>query len=297
MFDFGRRQFLGSALAAGAAPLVLGAGKADPFAQDLSSIGKTPHTKLAINIEMWFGGMSYPDRIKKTAALGFTGVEMWPWRGKDLDAIKKACDETGVTITQFTGWGFSPGLNDPKNHDKFIAEIEAGCEVAKKLNVKKMCIVAGQDIPGKTQKEMHDAVVAGLKRAAPIAEKNDVMLVLEPMNIRVDHKGHCLYGSAGPIDIITRVNSSHVKILWDIYHQEIEEGDLCRHIREAYPLIGYFQLADNPGRNEPGTGEINYRRVFQELEQLGYKDYVGCECTPSGDPVEAAKRMVEFDRW
>ena len=269
-----------------------------PRIQDSRAIGKTLHSKFAVNIEMWFGRMSVEDKIRKTAELGFSAVEFWPWRGKNLDAIKAVCAETGVTITQFTGWGFSPGLNDPKNHEKFTAEIEAGCATAQKLGVKKMCVVGGQDVDGMTQKEMHDAIVKGLRLAAPIAEKADVMLVLEPMNIRVDHKGHCLYGSAAPIDIVQRVGSSHVKILWDLYHMAISEGDICRHLREGFKETGDYQLADNPGRLEPGTGEIAYWRVLKEIHELGYRDYIGLECSPEGgDWLRAAQRVAAADKW
>src|SRR5690606_7299554 len=152
-----------------------------------------------------------------------------------------------LAVAQFTAWGFRPGLNDPTNHSDFVKAIKDGCKVAHQLDCKMMTVVGGDDIPGVSQEEMHAQIIQGLKLAAPIAEDNDVMLILEPMNVRVDHKGHCLYGSAPAIRICNEVGSSHVKINWDLYHMHITEGDLCGHLREGFAAgqIGYLQLADH----------------------------------------------------
>ncbi len=186
-----------------------------------------------------------------------------------VDAIRKLNDELKVEAVQFTVWGFKPGLNETKNHDDFLKKIEAGCEFAKKINCKLMTVVAGNDVPDMTQEQMHDNVIAALKRAVPICAEHKITMILESMNIRVDHKGHCLYGSPAPIKIIRAVNSEWCKINWDLYHMHISEGDLCGHMREGIKEIGYLQLADHPGRNEPGTGEIYYPRVLKEAQALG----------------------------
>jgi hydroxypyruvate isomerase len=292
-----RRSFLGStALLAGAAA---GGFAAGDEVSDTKSIGKTPHTKFAVNIEMWFTKIPYAERIKQAAALGFPAVEIWPWQNKDLDAIAAQTQELGIEIAQFTAWGFKPGLNEPKNHDDFVKAIEEGCKAAKKLRCKLMCVVAGDDVPGMTQAQMHENVIKGLKRGAPIAEANDVTLILEPMNIRVDHKGHCLYGSQPAIRICNEVNSPAVKINWDLYHMHITEGDLCGHLREGFAAkrVGYIQLADHPGRHEPGTGEIHYNRVLKELADLGYRGYVGLELSPSKGELAAAIACAKADVW
>jgi hydroxypyruvate isomerase len=162
-----------------------------------------------------------------------------------------------------------------------------------------MTVVAGDDIAGMTQEQMHKNVIAGLRRARKIAEDNDVTLILEPMNIRVDHKGHCLYGSAPAMRICDEVDSSHVKINWDLYHMHITEGDLCGHMREGWKAghIGYLQLADHPGRNEPGTGEIHYNRVLREAYELGYRGYVGLELSPKTTDLAAAIACAKADVW
>jgi hydroxypyruvate isomerase len=246
---------------------------------------------------MWFTKLPFPERLRAAAALGFPAVEIWPYENKDVDATRKLCDELQIAIAQFTAWGFSPGMNDPKNHDAVVKKIEQACQVAHRLNCDKMTVVGGNDQPGMSQAQMHDNIITALKRVAPIAEAEKVMLILEPMNIRVDHKGHCLYGSPAAVRICREVNSPMVKINWDLYHMHISEGDLCGHLKEGWDQVGYLQVADRPGRNEPGTGEIHYPRVLRQAYELGYRGYVGLECRPKTTELAAAQAVAKSDQW
>jgi hydroxypyruvate isomerase len=280
-----------------AATAVLGAATR---ADDPSSSGKpgqTKQTKFAVNVEAWWTKLPFLQRLEKTAELGFPAVEFWPWENKDIPAVAKACERLKIEVAQFTAWGFKPGLNDPKNHDDFVKKIEKSCAVAQQLNCKMMTVVGGDDVKGMTQEQMHQNIIEGLKRAAPIAEKHKVMLILEPMNIRVDHKGHCLYGSEKTVKICRAVGSPFVKINWDLYHMHISEGDLCGHLKEGFDQLGYVQIADHPGRKEPGTGEIYYPRVFRQLKELGYNGVVGLELWPIKDELTAAWAVHKADQW
>ena len=288
-----RRKFLGAAAACAVAPLVAGAEKPG----GVSGIGKTPHTRFAVNIEMWFARLPFLKRIEAAAALGFPAVEFWPLKGKDIDAVADKTAELKIEVAQFTAWGFRPGLNNPRNHPKFVKAIETSCKAAKKLGCKLMTVVGGDDQPGMSQEEMHENIIAGLKLAAPIAEEHGVVMILEPMNIRVDHKGHCLYGSPPAIRICEEVASPSVKINWDLYHMQITEGDLCGRLRDGWKQVGYLQLADHPGRNEPGTGEVHYNRVLKAAHDLGYRGFVGLECRPREDELAAARRVAAADVW
>jgi hydroxypyruvate isomerase len=295
-----RRSFLKSTtLTAGVAAIAPAVHVAADDADDVSSIGRTPHTKFAVNVEMWFTDLPFLDRIRRSAELGFPAVEIWPLENRNVQEIADLINELGIEVAQFTAWGFYPGMNNPENHPAVVEAIERACANAKILNCKKACVVAGDDIEGMSQEEMHRNVITALKMVAPIAEENDLTLILEPMNIRVDHKGHCLYGSPPTIRICNEVDSSHVKINWDLYHMQITEGDLCGHLQEGFDAgqIGYLQLADHPGRHEPGTGEVHYNRVLKQAYDLGYRDFVGLECVPEGDPVLAARRVAAADVW
>lgn len=289
----GRRQFLSAGLAL---PLAATAVAADSH-EDRSQIGKTPHTRFAVNVEMWWTDLPLLDRLGKAAELGFPAVEFWPYQNKDIDAIAQLCKELGIEIAQFTAWGFEPGMNDPRNEERFLATIEEACQVAHRLPCEKMTVVAGNNQPGMTQQAMLAQVTQALRRAAPIAEREKVMLILEPMNGRVDHPGHCLYGSTDALKICRDVGSDYVKINWDLYHMQITEGDLCGHLRDGFDQVGYLQLADHPGRNEPGTGEVHYNRVLQEAYELGYRGYVGLECRPKTTELAAARAVAAADVW
>jgi len=275
----------------------LGAAAPRPQESVKSLPGRTPHTRFAVNIEMWFGGMPYPERMRAAAALGFPAVEFWPWQGKDLDAIDATRKELGLEIAQFTGWGFAPPLCDPANHAAFVEELRRAAAVANRLGAKCMTVLAGNDQPGMTREQMHAHLIAGLKLGAPVAEDADVTLILEPLNTRVDHRGYCLSTSDDAVRICREVGSTHVKINWDLYHQQITEGDLCGHLRQGIEQIGYVQLADHPGRTEPGTGEIHYNRVLRELHELGYRGIVGLECSPRDGEAKAAERVAAADVW
>lgn len=291
-----RRAFLGSTAAlAGAAALHA----AEPTTEEIGQLGKTPHTRFAVNIEMWWRKLPFMERFAPAAAFGYPAVEIWPHQGKDRDVeeIARLKKKLGIEIAQFTAWGFTPGLNDPKNHDAFVKAVEQGCAVAKRLDCKLMTVVGGNDQPGMTQEQMHQNIIEGLKRAAPIAEKHGITMILEPMNIRVDHKGHCLYGSVPTVRICREVGSPNVKINWDLYHMQISEGDLCGRLKDGFDQVGYLQLADHPGRNEPGTGEIHYNRVLREAYELGYRGYVGLECRPKTTELAAAQGVARADVW
>ncbi len=295
-----RRTLLTASAAASAALAI------DPPSQaadepiiDPKTLGKTKNTKFAVNIEMWFGKTPYLDRFQKAADLGFPAVEIWPYKGndRDPDRLAAAAQKAGVAIAQFTAWGFRPGMNDPKQEEAFVAAIEEACQVAHKLKTSKMCVVAGDNQPGMTKEQMHEQVAKALKRAAPICEREKVMMILEPMNGRVDHPGHCLYGSVDALAICDAVDSPMMKINWDLYHMQISEGDLCGRLKDGIRHVGYLQLADHPGRNEPGTGEISYGRVLRQAKDLGYDYYVGLELRPKTTDLDAAIAVSKADQW
>jgi hydroxypyruvate isomerase len=294
-----RRFFAASAALTGAAVVssqVSAEGKEEQEVE-VASLGKTPHTRFAVNIEMWWKKLPFLERMRKAAEFGYPAVEFWPLQGKKLDEVAQLSDELKLEISQFTAWGFEPGMNNPKNEDAFIKTIEEACDAAHQLKCRKMTVVAGNNQKGMSQDEMLAQVTKALKRAAPIVEREKVMIILEPMNGRVNHPGHCLYGSTDALRICRAVDSPYVKINWDLYHMQISEGDLCGHLKEGLDQIGYLQLADHPGRHEPGTGEIYYPRVLRQAYELGYRDYVGLELNPKTTELAAAIAVAKADRW
>ena len=258
--------------------------------------GRTPHTPIAVNIEMWFEG-GFEERIRQAAALGFPAIELWTWRDKDLAAGGRLLAELGMTATQFTAWGFGRQINDPGFPvDAFVSEIRAACEAARLLpGCDRFCVVAGDNIPGLAKEVMHEAVVRKLRAAVPVLEDYGCTAIVEPMN-PYNHPDHCLYGSADGIAICRAVDSPWVKLNWDLFHMQRFEGNLLDGMEKGREWIGYIQFADSPDRHEPNTGEIRFSEVFRKVREIGYTLPLGAECIPEdGDVRRAACRLWQAD--
>ena len=254
----------------------------------------------AVNVEMTWNRLPFLDRLRKVKEAGFSHYEFWPWRDKDIDAILKLNQELGLTATQFSASpvkGFGHGITnpDPARRDEFEEEIRSAVPVAKKLGVQKLCVVAGEETPGYSRDDQTRAVIAALKAGARIVEPEGITLILEPLNILVDHPRQLIVHSAHAAEVLKAVGSPNVKMLFDIYHQQISEGNLSGNIRRYRDLIGYFQLADHPGRHEPTTGEIAYPFVLRTIHDVGYRGAIGMEMSPKADPMAAFQAIRRVD--
>ncbi len=254
----------------------------------------------AVNVEMTWGNLPFLERLSKVKDAGFSHYEFWPWRSKDIDAIISKNRELGLIPVQFSASpvkGFSHGITnpDPARREEFEEEIRSAVPVAKKLGVKKICVVAGEETKGHSPEEQTQAVISALKAGARIVEPEGITIILEPLNILVDHPRQLVVKSEHAASILKAVGSPNVKMLFDIYHQQISEGNLTGNIRKYHDLIGYYQLADHPGRHQPTTGEINYAFVLKTIHDVGYTQEIGMEMSPKGDPMAAFKAMRAVD--
>lgn len=283
-----RRRFLASAATASAAIGLASRASAD----DPKSAGSPLWLTYAVNIEMTFNNLPVLDRLRKVAEAGFTHYEFWPYANKDVDAMVKLNKELGLVPTQFSAFW---GITDPKRKDEFLSKVKACLPVAKKLGVTQLCVVAGEVTPGMNHDEMDASVIAALKAGAEVVTPEGITLILEPLNVLVDHPKQHVVRSEHAAKILTDVGSPNVKMLFDCYHQQISEGNLTGNIRKYKDLIGYYQIADHPGRHEPGTGELNYAHVFKTIHEVGYTGAIGLEMSPKGDPMVALKAVRAAD--
>jgi hydroxypyruvate isomerase len=297
-----RRDLLATAIPAAALTAVPSrqATSAPPENPDLGLTPDGTWLTYAVNIEMTWTNLPYLDRLKKVKEAGFSHYEFWPWRGKDIDGILRLNRELGLACAQFSASpvkGFGHGITnpDPARVQEFEDEIKTAVEVAKKLSVKKICVVAGEETKGYSRADQTKAVIQNLKAGARIVEPEGITIILEPLNILVDHPRQLIVTSAQGAEVLEAVGSPNVKMLFDIYHQQITEGNLSGNIRKYRDLIGYFQLADHPGRHEPTTGEINYAHVLRTIHALGYRDPIGMEMTPKTDPMVAFRALRTVD--
>jgi hydroxypyruvate isomerase len=157
-----------------------------------------------------------------------------------------------------------------------------------------LVVTVGQDQRDLEEAVQQNAIVRVLRDVAPHAEDQGVTVVAELLNTRVDHPGYFLTTTGQGAEIVEAVDSPDVKILYDVYHQQITEGDVIRRFQNNVDAIGHVHIADNPGRNEPGTGELNYDRIFEAIADTDYDGYVSCEFSPTGDPDAVFADIVEM---
>ncbi|MGQ9609123.1 MAG: hydroxypyruvate isomerase family protein [bacterium] len=252
--------------------------------------------KFSVCIEALYGKIpNYVERIERVASVGMKAFEFWGFGNKDIDAIKSAKDKYGLEVATF-GADVGGPLVDPANRSKIVDGLKRSAEIAHKLDCKSLIVTTGNEIPGVSRDEQHKSIVDGLKIAAKVMEDEGLTLCLEPLNILVNHKGYYLYTSSEAFQIVDEVGSPNIKILYDIYHQQITEGNLITTITANIGKIGHFHLADVPGRHEPGTGEINYRNVFKSISQTGYDKFVGLEYWPIGSDDDSLKMLLDMTK-
>lgn len=258
--------------------------------------------KASVCIEMIYTEYPFLDRIKIAADEGFDAVEFWNWDNKDMPAIKNAVNQAGIEIAAFQS-NKGGTLIKPSQRKNFISGINNSLEMANRMNTKKMFILTdelGDDrsvkyqFPELTEEEKYESVFDGLKELAPFVEAANVTLVLEPLNILVDHAGYWLNSSAVGFNLIRKLNSPNIRLLFDIYHQQITEGNIIDNLTKNIDLIGHVHVADVPGRHEPGSGELNYKNILGQLSKVGYSGYVGLEFEPSIPTKEAAKIALKL---
>ncbi|MCK0208178.1 hydroxypyruvate isomerase [Starkeya koreensis] len=244
--------------------------------------------RFAANLTMLFNEVPFLDRFEKAAAAGFTGVEyLFPYDFpvEELVARLKANNLSQVLHNLPAGnWGGGErGIAIlPERVDEFRAGVDKAIEYATALGCPQVNILAGIVPAGADREVLHNTFVNNLKFAAPKIKDAGLKLLIEPINTR-DIPGFFLNYTKQAKAIIEEVGSDNLFIQYDIYHMQIMEGDLARTIEANLAQIAHVQLADNPGRNEPGTGEINYEFLFRYLDSIGYAGWVGCEYKPKGD--------------
>jgi len=248
---------------------------------------------LSACIEMLFPELPFLDRIDAAADAGLTAFEFWGWRDKDLEAIAQRQRARGLAVSVFS---VEPNniLCDPAQHEAFLAGLEPSFAAARKLGCKTLIVLTGNERPGVPRSEQIDAVVDALRQAAPIAERSGMTLALEPLNPLVDHQGYLLNHADEGFAILDRVGSPAVKLLFDIYHQQITEGYLTARLTAHVDQIGHIHVADVPGRHEPGTGEIRYRFVLEQLAKAGYDGFIGLEFRPRKPTLEALQPIMQI---
>ena len=249
--------------------------------------------KYSICIDAVFRGKTSVEAIEGVKEAGYDAYEFWKPGGKDLQAMKAKGDALGVNCISFSGRGRPVNLNDPKEHENWIEVLKESVNAAKIMGNKRLVAPVGEDI-GTRRDFQHKAIVKALKMAVPLLTENNITLMVEPLNGRVDHIGHYLQSSDEGFEILDEVGSPNVKLLFDIYHQQITEGDILRRMLPRIKQIGHIHTAGSRGRNELDVGELDYPKIILAVIEAGYDGYIGFEYMPVADSLSGLKRMYDY---
>jgi hydroxypyruvate isomerase len=245
--------------------------------------------KFAANLSFLFTDVPFPERFKRAAAAGFKGVEFispYDYPAHDVAEWLREADLEQVL--------FNFGLGDwaagerglaclPHRQGEFAESVEQAVDYAMALDCERLHCMAGLRPDGIAEAELEATYIANLRYAADRLATIGATLMIEPINSRIDMPGYWLDSVENGFCLLEAVHRSNVKLQYDIYHAQIIAGDLARTLERHIDQIGHIQIADNPGRHEPGTGEINYPYLFDLLDSLGYSGWVGCEYKPLGN--------------
>lgn len=244
--------------------------------------------RFSVCVETLFREKLFEQRLEYVADLGFPAFEFYTRQGKDMNITLALKMALRLEVSAFVG--STASMVDPAQRQQFLADITRSAALAVDLACANLIVTSGPAMPGVPYDEQRWNLVDLLKQAAETAEDADVTLVLEPLN-RIDHPDSFLWSSDEGFAIVREVNSPHVKLCFDVYHQQISEGNLTQRILNNLDLIGHIHVADVPGRHEPGTGEINYEHIFGVLRESGYKGYVGLEYNPRLDAAASLRAV------
>lgn len=256
------------------------------------------------SVMLWTLKGTFEEKLEIAVRAGLQSVELVGefsgWTDADATRVKKLARSLRIgidTISSTPNWKREPiSMVDAAQRLNLLKEVEKNLAVARKLEVPMALLMSGDAIEGKSYQEQWSSLVEGCKRCGDLAAKAGVTLIVEPLNTKVNHKGYFLDSCVAGLKLMKEVDHPHVRLLFDIYHEQVQLGDVIRTIEAAAPYVKVFHIADNPGRNDPGTGEMNYDNIYKAIRKLKYTGYLTMEYLPLGDAVASLKKAVDSMR-
>ncbi|MDI6725688.1 MAG: TIM barrel protein [Smithellaceae bacterium] len=259
--------------------------------------------KYSLCIENFYQDLSFEDKFAAAKGDGFEYCEFWTWQNRDWEGVKKAIADSGIKIAAFSG-DDEYSLINPDEKSRYVEFLRESLAKAKEIDCPYLVIHSDALNKDGSAKEidrpLSDEVkllnmYKVLEDIAPFAEKEEVTLVLEPLNTRVGqtraHKNYFLAHPRPAFELTRQVGSDRVKVLYDIYHMQLMAGNVIKTLEENMDQLGYLHLADVPGSHEPGTGELNCGNILKALDSLGYDGFVGFELLPAASDDLAIKAI------
>ena len=237
---------------------------------------------------------TFDENLERVAQAGYHHVELVgefkKWSEEDYVRILARMQALKITVDATSGVG--PGFADPSGGDAFLTALKSLIPAAQRLQCKQIILLSGKRIEGAPPQSQHTASIESLKRAADVLSSAGLVAVIEPID-RLENPTIYLDGVTEAFEIAHAVGSPNIRVLYDIYHEQREFGNLIAKFETNIDQVGLIHIADVPGRHEPGTGEINYGNIYRKLVQLHYKGVIAMEFYPTGDIVETLRRARE----
>lgn len=244
--------------------------------------------RICVPVPCFFSQTDFSEAIRKIASLGFDAAETYNWKNLNPEEVRAVCEETGVELLSMCTTEFR--MTDPAYCEAWLDGLKESCAAAVRMGVKRLITQVGPDT-GAPREEQHAAIVETLRQAAPILDASGVTIMIEPLNTLYDHKGYYLWSAVEAFDIIREVSHPLVKVVYDIYHQQVMEGNILNNIISNMDLIAHLHSAGHPGRIELQFGENDYRYIFKRLDEAGYTGACGLEYRPTLEPMESLKEF------
>lgn len=236
--------------------------------------------------------MEVNEALAAVKAAGFEQYEIWGWWDLDMEEYYRAQQKSGMRIAGMCTRMVS--LTDPALREEYVQGLKETVKVCRKMGCKTVISQVGAEREGISREEQHESIVEGLRACVPILQENDLTLVIEPLNTRIDHAGYYLWSAEEAFRIVEEVGSPHVKVLYDLYHQYVMEDLDLTLLVENIDKIGHFHMAGYPGRHEPmRDSEIDYARILGVIRQSGYSESVGLEYIPVYEVKEGLDELYQ----
>jgi len=259
--------------------------------------------KFAFCLEMLYDDLPFKNRLAVAKKAGIDSIEFWDWRNKDLDDLKKQLLNLGMQVSNISG-NRTFGMIDADERENFMSEVRETSAIAKQIGCPTLMLLvqkleepnnAGK-LPSKplSENEIEETIITCGVEVGKMADELDLNFVIEPLNDAMDHPHYVLKTTAMAIRIIEAINHPRVKLLYDIYHMAMQNEDIYADIENELHHIGYFHIADKPGRNEPGTGTINYAEILSILKKKKFAGTVGFEFLPKHDTQSALRTAFKL---
>jgi hydroxypyruvate isomerase len=262
--------------------------------------GPPKQAKVTSSVMLWTLKGTFEEKVAAAAEAGLQAVELVSeqraWSDAEVAKYKRLVESYRLrmdTVVGQTDWTTRPvTMVNPAHRDGFLQDVKNAIEWAKKLDVPQVILLSGNEQPGLSREEQYASLVEGAKRATELAAAADVTLILENLNSKVDHKGYFLTSAREALRAAKDVDDLHFRLLFDIYHEYVQNGDPLAAMNDAEPYTAVYHVADAPGRHDPGTGKMKWDDIYKAIGKSGYSGYLTFEYLPVGDQVASLIKAV-----